>query len=154
MASALAGSMSSLTAMQILPQSARSEAAPCNPRHTSVGAVPRAYCRKITLRKFVNGSCIATRLMPRMPSWSRRCERNIGSKATFFITLDSLGVTWLMIGKSRRGGLDTQIPARRHNEAARTADLAALPHRIGQRQVAAAPDVLRHPGEAGKIARA
>ena len=97
MASALAGSMSSLTAMQILPQSARSEAAPCRPRQTSVRAVPRANCRKMTLRKFVNGSCIATRLMPRMPSWSRRCDRNIGSKATFFITLDSLGVTWLMM---------------------------------------------------------
>ena len=49
------------------------------------------------MRKFVNGSCIATRLMPRMPSWSRKCERNMGSNATFFITLDSLGVTWLMI---------------------------------------------------------
>ena len=97
MASALAGSMSSLTAMQILPQSARSEAAPCRPRQTSVRAVPRANCRKITLRKLVNGSCISTRLMPRMPSWSRRCVRNIGSKATFFITLDSLGVTWLMM---------------------------------------------------------
>ncbi len=35
--------------------------------------------------------------MPRMPRWSRRCVRNIGSKATFFITLDSLGVTWLMM---------------------------------------------------------
>src|SRR5215831_20479677 len=33
--------MSSLTAMQIFPQSARSDAAPCSPRHTSVRAVHR-----------------------------------------------------------------------------------------------------------------
>ena len=51
----------------------------------------------MTLRKLVNGSCMATRVMPRIPSWSRKCDRNIGSKATFFITLDSLGVTWLII---------------------------------------------------------
>ena len=83
--------------MHILPQSARSAEAPRKARQISVRAVPWANCRKITLRRLVSGSCITTRLTPRMPSWSRRCVRNIGSNATFFITLDSLGVTWLMI---------------------------------------------------------
>ena len=54
----LAGSMSSLTAMTILPQLDCSVAAPCRPRHTSVRGVLAANCRKITGRRLVSRSCI------------------------------------------------------------------------------------------------
>jgi hypothetical protein len=89
--------MSSLTAMQIFPQSASKVEAPWSPRQTSVRGVPCAYCTKITLRRFESGSCIATRRTPLTASRSRRWVRNNGSIATFLSTLDSLGVTWLMI---------------------------------------------------------
>ena len=89
--------MSSLTAMQIFPQSASSVAAPCSPRQTSVRGVSCAYCTKITLRRLESGSCSTTRRTPLIASRSRRCVRNNGSIATFLSTLDSLGVTWLMM---------------------------------------------------------
>ena len=89
--------MSSLTAMQIFPQSASSVAAPCNPRQTSVRGVPRSYWTKITLRRLESGSCITTRRTPLIERCSRRWVKKKGSIATFLSTLDSLGVTWLMI---------------------------------------------------------
>src|SRR6185437_4272170 len=93
-ASVFDGSMSSLTAMQILPQFAISDDAPLRPRQTSVRGVLAAYCTKITGRKLVSGSCITTRLTPRTARWSRRCASHSGSYATFLTRLDSLGVTW------------------------------------------------------------
>ncbi len=58
------GSMSSLTAMQILPQSASSVEAPCSARQTSVRGMPCANCTNITLRRLVSGSCITTLRTP------------------------------------------------------------------------------------------
>ena len=54
----LVGSMSSLTAMTILPQFDCSVDAPCSPRQTSVRGVSAANCRKITGRRLVSRSCI------------------------------------------------------------------------------------------------
>jgi hypothetical protein len=71
--------MSSDSAMTILPQSARKLAAPCMPRHTSVRGTPGANCRKITGRMLLSGSCSTTRRIALIDSWSRRCDRNIGS---------------------------------------------------------------------------
>ncbi len=51
----------------------------------------------MNLRRFVNGSCIETLITLRQPSTSRKCAVNIGSIATRFIRLDSLGVTCEMI---------------------------------------------------------
>ena len=51
----------------------------------------------MNLRRLVSGSCIDTLMTLRQPSTSRRCAVNIGSIATRFIRLDSLGVTCEMI---------------------------------------------------------
>ena len=71
--------MSSLTAMQILPQSASSVEAPDSARQTSLRGMPCAHCTKMILRRFDSGSCITTRRTPLIDSRSRRCTRNIGS---------------------------------------------------------------------------
>ncbi len=94
-ASELSGSISSSTAMQILPQSALSDVAPYRARQTSVRGVPFSSVTMQMRLSAVMRSCSVTRLTPRMPSVFLRCVRNIGSYATRFIALDSLGVTWL-----------------------------------------------------------
>jgi hypothetical protein len=75
----LAGSMSSLTAMTILPQLDCKVAAPWSARQTSLRGVPSASCTKMTGRRLVSRSCITTRRTPLIPSRSRRWLRNNGS---------------------------------------------------------------------------
>jgi len=71
--------MSSLTAMQILPQSPLKNAAPCSARQISVRGVPFSNVITVTRSKPVNGSCSDTFLTPRMPSVLRKCAVNSGS---------------------------------------------------------------------------
>ena len=78
-ASELSGSMSSLTAMQILPQSALKLEAPVSARQISVFGVPYSTVTTAIRRSAVKRSCSVTRFTPRSPSVLRRWERNIGS---------------------------------------------------------------------------
>ena len=71
-ASALSAEMSSLTAMQILPQSALKKAAPRSARHTSVREVPFSSVTMRTRKRPVSGSCRLTFLTPRRPSVWRK----------------------------------------------------------------------------------
>ena len=52
---------------------------------------------KITGRRLVSASCSTTLSVPLTLRVFCRCARNSGSYATFLITLDSDGVTWLMM---------------------------------------------------------
>ncbi|MNC94455.1 hypothetical protein D3C83_113120 [compost metagenome] len=78
-ASELSGSMSSLTAMQILPQSALKLETPASARQISVRGVPFSTVTMAMRRSAVMRSCSVTRFTPRTPRVLRRCVRNIGS---------------------------------------------------------------------------
>ena len=78
-ASTLPGSMSSSTAITNLPIAACKVIAPLSPRQTSVLGVPRANCRKTTLRRLVRASCSTTLRMPLIASRFCRCARYSGS---------------------------------------------------------------------------
>ena len=81
--------------MPILPQSALNALMPYSARHTSLRGVPCSTVTMVMRRSAVMRSCSVTRFTVFRPSVLRRCDRNIGSKETRLIALDSLGVTWL-----------------------------------------------------------
>ena len=88
--------MSSSTATQIFPTPWLKLDAARSARQISASRAPFAIWTTMSLRRFVSGSCMTTRFTLRMLQVWRRCCVKIGSYATFLMTLDSDGVTWLM----------------------------------------------------------
>ena len=95
--------MSSLTAMTILPQLDCRVAAPCSPRRLGARRVLGVLQEDHRPQVGQHSTCITTRRMPLIDQPVAQVVEEQRLVGTFLITLDSLGVTWLMIeGEVRR----------------------------------------------------